>query len=253
MFTITEAQILGWVTPVIWPFIRVLAMLQVLPVLGQRVVPARVRIPLAFMVAVCAQGVAPPIEPVPLDSALAVLLLVQQLLIGLSLGFAVRIIFAALEFAGEVSGLQMGMNFAGFFDPVLASQGTAIGRFYATLVGFLFIVLNGHLTVIHAVVQSLTVFPVGPEPFAFLRSTMPHTWGAEIFSMGLWIAMPIIAVLLFVNVVLGVISRVAPQVNIFSIGFPITMGLGLISMMMMLPLLQTPFVAALDRMLNQFR
>ena len=119
--------------------------------------------------------------------------------------------------------------------------------------GFLFIVLNGHLTVIHAVVQSLTVFPVGPEPFAFLRATMPHTWGAEIFSMGLWIAMPIIAVLLFVNVVLGVISRVAPQVNIFSIGFPITMGLGLISMMMMLPLLQTPFLAALDRMLNQFR
>ena len=253
MFSISEAQLLAWLTPVLWPFVRILALFQVMPLLGQRTVPARVRIALAFLVATAASGLAPVAEPVPLDSPLAALLVVQQVLIGLSLGFAVRIVFAAVEFAGELAGLQMGLNFAGFFDPVLASQGTAASRFFATLVGFLFIVLNGHLTVIHAVVQSLEAFPVGPEPFAFLRATAPHTWGAQIFNLGLWIALPIVAMLMLVNLVLGVISRVAPQSNIFAIGFPITLTVGLVGMMVVLPMLQTPFVSALEQMLSLFR
>lgn len=253
MITLTDAQLLAWVTPVLWPFLRVLALFQAMPVLGQRLVPMRVRVALAFLVAVCASGVAPPIPPVALDSAPAVLLVVQQLLVGLSLGFAVRIVFATVEFAGEIAGLQMGMNFAGFFDPLTATQSTAVSRFFGTLVAFLFIVVNGHLTVIAAVVQSLVVFPVGPEPFAFLTQTLPHQWGAEVFRMGLWIALPLIAIMMFVNVILGVISRVAPQTHIFSIGFPITMGIGLTSLVFLLPLMETPFIATLERMLSHFQ
>jgi flagellar biosynthetic protein FliR len=252
VISFTEAQILAWVTPVLWPFLRVLALLQILPVLGQRNVPARLKVALAFMVAVCASGVAPPIEAVPLDSGLAMLLVVQQVLIGLTIGFAVRIVFAAVEFAGEVAGLQMGMNFAGFFDPVLASQSTAASRFFSSLIGLLFVVSNGHLRVIEAVVQSLVAFPVGSEPFAFLRAMAPQTWGAQVFSLGLWIAMPIIAVLMFVNLVLGIISRVAPQANIFALGFPVTLGAGLLTMMAMLPLMESPFRATLERMLSAF-
>lgn len=252
MISFSEAQILAWVTPVLWPFLRVLALFQILPVLGQRTVPARVRVALSFLVALCASGVAPPVDPVPLDSPLAVMLLVQQLLIGLSLGFAVRLVFAAVELAGELIGLQMGMNFAGFFDPVMASQSTAASRFFATLVSFLFIVTNGHLRVIEVVVASLQAFPVGPEPFAFLRAVQPQTWGAQIFSMGLWIALPMMAVMLFVNLVLGVIARVAPQSNIFALGFPITISVGLVGMMAMLPMLESPFMTTLGRMLSAF-
>lgn len=253
MISVTEAQLMAWITPVLWPFLRTLALFQAMPVLGQRLVPMRVRIALAFMVAVCAAPSLPPAQAVPLDSAQAVLLVVQQLLIGLSLGFAVRIVFAAVEFAGEIAGLQMGMNFAGFFDPLLATQSTAVSRFFATLVAFLFIVLNGHLTVIAVVVQSLHAFPVGPEPFAFLAQMLPHQWGAEIFTLGLWIALPLIAIMLFVNLLLGVISRVAPQTHIFAIGFPITMGIGLASLMFILPLMETPFMALLERMLSRFQ
>jgi len=252
VISVTEAQLLAWITPVLWPFLRVLAMLQALPVLGQRNVPARVKVGLAFFIAYCAQAVMPPIEPVPLDSALAVLLVVQQVLIGLSLGFAVRVVFAAMEFAGEVIGLQMGMNFAGFFDPLMGSQSTALGRFFATLAAFVFIVLGGHLLAIQAIVQSLTAFPVGPEPFAFLREAKPHLWGAQIFSLGLWIALPMIAMLLFINVVLGVIARVTPQTHIFAIGFPITMLTGLLGLVLMLPLLEAPFTQAIGRMLALF-
>ncbi len=252
MISFSEAQILAWVTPVLWPFLRVLALFQILPVLGQRSVPMRVRIGLSFLIAVCASGVAPPVAPVPLDSPQAFVLVLQQLLIGLTLGFAVRLVFAAVELAGELIGLQMGMNFAGFFDPVLASQSTAASRFFATLVGFLFIVTNGHLRVIEAVVASLQAFPVGPEPFAFLRAVQPATWGAQIFSLGLWIALPMMAVMLFVNLVLGVIARVAPQSNIFALGFPITIGVGLVGMMAMLPMLETPFISTLEKMLSAF-
>lgn len=252
MISFSEAQILAWITPVLWPFLRVLALFQILPVLGQRTVPARVRVALSFLVALCASSVAPPVDPVPLDSPLAVMLLVQQLLIGLSLGFAVRLVFAAVELAGELIGLQMGMNFAGFFDPVMASQSTAASRFFATLVSFLFIVTNGHLRVIEVVVASLQAFPVGPEPFAFLRAVQPQTWGAQIFSMGLWIALPMMAVMLFVNLVLGVIARVAPQSNIFALGFPITISVGLVGMMAMLPMLESPFMTTLGRMLSAF-
>ena len=254
MISLSEAQIMAWLVPVLWPFIRVLALFTSMPVLGQRNVPIRVRIALAFFIALGVAGTVPAgTGNVPLDSPAAVLLVVQQVLIGLSLGFAVRVIFTAIEFAGEVIGLQMGLNFAGFFDPATAQQATATSSFFSTMVAFLFIAMNGHLLVIEAVVQSLVAFPVSPEPFAFLRAVRPETWGAEIFRLGLWIALPLIAMLLFVNMMLGIIARVAPQLSIFSVGFPITMGVGLVGVMFTLPLLQGPFTVALEQMLTLFR
>lgn len=253
MISFTEAQLLAWVTPVLWPFLRMLALMQIMPVLGQRTVPLRVRVGLSFLAALAAQSSLPPTEPVPLDSALAVALVAQQLVVGLTLGFAVRLVFAAVEFAGEIVGLQMGLNYAGFFDPVTAGQGTASGRLFGTMVAFLFIILNGHLLVIATVVQSFQAFPVAPEPFAFLSALKPQQWGSEIFRLGLWIALPLVAMLLFVNLVLGVISRVAPQINIFAVGFPVTLGVGLVGMLLTLPLLQQPFTMALESMLRHFQ
>ena len=254
MISLSEAQIMAWLVPVLWPFIRVLALFSSMPVLGQRNVPIRVRIALSFFIALGVAGTVPAGSGnVPLDSPAAILLVVQQVLIGLSLGFAVRIIFTAIEFAGEIIGLQMGLNFAGFFDPATAQQATATSSFFSTMVAFLFIAMNGHLLVIEAVCQSLVAFPVSPEPFAFLHAVRPETWGAEIFRLGLWIALPLIAMLLFINMMLGIIARVAPQISIFSVGFPITLGVGLVGVMFTLPLLQGPFTAALEQMLMLFR
>jgi flagellar biosynthetic protein FliR len=231
----------------------VLALISALPVLGQRMVPARVRIALAFFIALAAQASLPAMPVVPLDSPLAFVLIVQNLLIGITIGFAVRIVFAAVEFAGEVIGLQMGLNYAGFFDPASGGQGTATSRFFGMTVGWLFIVINGHLLVVMAVVQSFTAFPVGPEPFAFLRTLQPQSWGAELFALGLWIALPLVSMLLFVNLVLGIISRVAAQMNVFAIGFPVTLGTGLLGVLLTLPMMQAPFTMALERMLSRFQ
>jgi flagellar biosynthetic protein FliR len=253
MVTFTEAQLLAWLSPLFWPFVRVLALFSALPVLGQRTVPVRVRVGLSGLIVVAAQASLPPMPAVALDSALALALIAQNVVIGLTLGFAVRVVFAAVEFAGELIGLQMGLNYAGFFDPSSGSQGTATSRFFGTTIAFLFIAINAHLLVVVAVVGSFHAFPVGPEPFAFLRTMRPETWGAEIFGMGLWIALPLIGMLLFVNLVLGIISRVASQMNVFAIGFPVTLGVGLLGILITLPLMQAPFTMALERMLARFQ
>ena len=253
MITFDEAQILAWASPLIWPFLRALALFTALPVLGSRTVPARVRVALAAFIALASQASLPPMPVVALDSPLALMLVAQQLVIGLSLGFAVRLAFTAVEFAGEIIGLQMGLNFAGFFDPLSASTATATSRFFGTLVAWLFIAINGHLLVVMALVHSFSAFPVGPEPFAFLRTMLPHQWGAEVFSTGLWIALPLVTLLLFVNLVLGAISRVAPQINVFAIGFPVTLGMGLVGMLLMLPWLERPFTMTLERLIENFR
>jgi flagellar biosynthesis protein FliR len=253
VISFTDAQLMGWLNPILWPFIRALALMTSLPVFSQRSVPMRVKVALAFFIALASQASLPPMPVIALDSPLAWIVVLQQVLIGVSLGFAVRVVFAAVEFAGEIIGLQMGLNFAGFFDPVTASQGTASGRFFGTMVAFLFIIVNGHLAIIVALIKSFSAFPVGPEPFAFLRAVQPQVWGAEVFAIGLWIALPLVGMLLFVNLVLGVISRVAPQINIFAIGFPITLGVGLVGMLLTLPLLQQPFTMALERMLEHFQ
>jgi flagellar biosynthetic protein FliR len=253
VLTFTDAQVLAWVTPILWPFLRVLALFSALPVIAQRSVPVRVRIGLAFLIAFCAQATLPAPPAFPLDSPVAFAVVAQQVLIGLALAFAVRIVFAAVELAGEIVGLQMGLNFAAFFSPMTGGEQTAVSRFYGVTIAWLFVVTGGHLLVIAAVVQSFQAFPVSDEPFAFLRTVRPERWGTEIFSLGLWIALPLVAMLLFANLVLGVISRVAQQMNVFAIGFPITLGVGLVGILLTLPMLQAPFEMAVERMVANFR
>jgi flagellar biosynthetic protein FliR len=253
VLTFSEAELLGWITPLLWPFVRALALFTSLPVLGQRIVPVRVRIALAFFIAVAAQATLPAMPVVALDSMAALMIAAQQVLIGVALGFAVRLVFAAVEMAGEVIGLQMGLNFAAFFDPATASQTNGAGRLFGAMVGLLFVVVDGHLAVIAALVQSFNAFPVSTDVLGWLRVLQPQTWGTEVFHLGLWIALPMIGMLLFVNIVLGVISRVAPQINVFAVGFPITLAVGLIGMLVTLPMMEAPFTMALERMLDHFR
>ncbi len=253
MIGITEAQILAWLNPLLWPFIRCLALFAGMPLFSQRNVPTQVRIGLALFFSLAAQPALPAMPVLPLDApGLMLTLVAQQLVIGLAMGFAVRLVFAALEFAGEIVGLQMGLNFAGFFDPATGMQGTATARFFGTLVAFLFVAIGGHLMLIQALAQSFHAFPVGPEPFAFVRQVQPQTWGAEIFRSGLWVALPVVALLLFVNISLGIVARVAPQMNVFAVGFPLTVTLGLIGLLATLPLMQAPLEAVLTRLLAGF-
>lgn len=252
MVSFSEAQVLAWITPWLWPFFRVLGLFTSAPVLSMKVVPRRVRLSLALLIVMAAQPSLPPMPGIDMNSAQALMVLAQQVLIGLTMGFAARVVFASVEFAGELVGLQMGLNFAAFFDPMSGGQVTAVSRFYGTTAAWLFVVMNGHLLLTGAVLHSFTAFPVAPEPLAFLAAVQPQAWGAELFKMGLWIALPVLAMLSLVNLVMGLVARVAPQMNIFSIGFPITLGVGFTGLWLTLPMMETPLTMALERMMGYF-
>ena len=252
MLTFTEAQIMGWLTPVLWPFLRVLGLFTSAPIFSSRGFPVRARIGLAFLVALCAQPMLADQPMVALDGTAALGTLVQQVGIGLAIGFAVRLVFTAVELGGEMVGLQMGLNFASFFNPMSNSQTSAVSRFFGNMAVLLFIVINGHLTVLMAVMKSFEVFPIGGSLLDALSRVRMYEFGTDLFASALWIALPMIALLLFVNLALGIISRVAPQMNIYAIGFPITLTAGLAGIAFVLPMMEQPLLALLERMLSVF-
>lgn len=252
MITFSEAQLVAWISPILWPFVRVLALFTAAPVFSQRSIPMRAKVGLAFLVAVCAQATLIDQPVVSINSPDALGTLVQQIVVGLAIGFAVRLVFAALEVAGELIGLQMGLNFASFFDPASNAQISAISRFFVQIGTLLFIVINGHLLLLMAVVKSFDSFPVDGNFMQSLAQMRIHEMGGAVFASAFWIALPMIAMLLFVNLALGIISRVAPQMNIYAVGFPVTLTVGLIGIVATLPMLEQPLMALLQRAMDIF-
>jgi flagellar biosynthetic protein FliR len=251
MPTFSEAQLMAWVTPVLWPFLRVLGLFTTSPIFSTRAIPVRARICLAFLIALCAQASLQDQPMIPLDSPAMPGTLVQQVGIGMAIGFMVRLVFAAIELAGELVGLQMGLNFASFFNPMNNAQTSAVSTFLGNIAMLLFIAINGHLTVVMAVMKSFDAFPVGGSIMEMLVRMRVHELGAALFSSALWIALPMIALLLFTNLVLGVISRLAPQMNIYAIGFPVTLVAGLAGITLTLPMMEQPLVMLMEQMMSR--
>jgi flagellar biosynthetic protein FliR len=246
MITFTEAQLAAWISPLFWPFLRVLAVFSSAPVFSARSVPMRTRVALALLVAIGAQASLGEQPVIALDDARALAAVVQQVVVGVAIGLAVRIVFAAVELAGEVVGLQMGLNFAAFFDPATQAQASAVGRLFGNMSMLLFVVINGHLVVLQAVVGSFEAFPLDGGASEAIARLRLHELGAVVFRYGLWIALPMIGMLLFVNLVMGIVSRIAPQISVFAIGFPLTLSVGLLGIAFTLPALEEPVRALLE-------
>ncbi len=252
MISIGEAHLVEWLSPILWPFLRVLAVFTAAPVFSSRAFPLRARIGLAFLVAYAAQASMPNQPLISLDGPQALGAVAQQLGIGFAIGFGVRLVFGAFELAGQVVGFQMGLGFAAFFDPSTSAQSSAMGRFYANMAALLFVVLNGHLMVLMAVVNSFVAFPVDQNILQALSTMKLYELGADLIAAAFWISLPVVAILMFTNLALGIVSRVAPQMNIYAIGFPVTLAVGLVGVAATLPILEQPFVALLERTIEIF-
>jgi flagellar biosynthetic protein FliR len=172
--------------------------------------------------------------------------------IGLAIGLAARLVIAAMEVAGEAIGLQMGLSFASFFDPASNLQLSAVSRFLVQIFTLFFIVVNGHLFVLMAVIKSFDVFPVDGSFLQAVAQMRLHELGSAVFESALWIALPMMALLLFVNLTMGVIARIAPQMNVFAIGFPITLTVGMLGITATLPMMEQPFLQLIERALSVF-
>jgi flagellar biosynthetic protein FliR len=252
VITFTETQLLAWLSPIIWPFLRVLAVFTAAPIFSSRSFPVRARVALAFFIALAAQASLDNQPVISINGPQALGAVVQQVGIGLAIGFAVRVVLAAFELAGEVVGFQMGLNFASFFDPTTNAQASALARFFNFMASLLFVVLNGHLMVLMAVIRSFEAFPVDQNFLDALKRMNMYELGSDLFASALWIALPMVGMLMFVNLALGIVSRVAPQMNIYSIGFPITLMVGLIGVAATLPLMDQPFMGLMERAINIF-
>jgi len=252
VITLTEAELVTWLSPMIWPFLRVLAVFTSAPLFSNKAFPVRARIGLAFFIALSAQPSLQGQPVISITSPEAFGAVVQQVGIGLAIGFAVRLVFAAVELAGEVVGFQMGLNFAAFFDPSLNTQSSAVARFFGQMALFMFIVMNGHLMVLMAVIKSFEKFPVDQNFLHATSSMKLYTLGSDLFASALWMALPMVGMLMFANLALGIVSRIAPQMNIYAIGFPITLTVGLVGIAATLPMLDQPFFALMERTLDIF-
>lgn len=252
MISITEAQLAAWLSPIFWPFLRTLAVFTTAPVFSSRAVPIRAKVALAFFVALAAQASLQDLPVIGFNDPQALGLVIQQVGVGLAIGFAVRVVFSAVELAGEVVGFQMGLNFAAFFDPTIGAQSSAVARFFGQMTSLLFLAMNGHLMVLFAIISSFKSFPVDQNFLETLTHMKLQRLGADLFASALWISLPMVGMLMFANLALGIVSRVAPQMNIFAVGFPITLVIGLISIAVTLPMLDQPFMALLERSIDVF-
>jgi flagellar biosynthetic protein FliR len=132
------------------------------------------------------------------------------------------------------------------------NQSNAVGIFFSQMASLLFVVMNGHLMVLMAVNRSFQAFPIDQNFLQALAQMKLHQLGGELFASALWIALPMIGLLMFTNLALGIMSRVAPQLNIFAIGFPITLLVGLVGVAFALPMLDQPFIALMGRIIDIF-
>lgn len=239
MISVTSIQLEAWLAAFMFPLARILALVASSPIIGNRQVPVRVKVGLAMLLTFL---IAPTLN-IPSDieasSGPGLFILVQQILVGLAMGFSMRLIFTAIEMAGDIMGMQMGLGFATFYDPVNSTNTQVIAQFLGIIAILAFLSMNGHLYMLAILAESFQVFPITTKiPSASAMQTLA-LWGGSIFSHALRLALPVIAALLITNLALGILSRSAPQLNIFAIGFPITLVVGFATLMLTLPYLTT--------------
>lgn len=236
MLNITTTELYTLLATFLWPLSRILALIATAPILGNPSIPVRVKLGLAIMITIL---VAPTVEQslpqIDPSSGMGLIVLLQQLLIGVAIGFVMRIVFVAVEMAGELIGLQMGLGFAIFFDPQNSGQIDIIGRFLGVIASLAFLAIDGHLMMIALISQSFSTLPVSSVGVTDATFTTLANWGREIFKSGLQLSLPVLTALLITNLALGILTRAAPQLNIFAVGFPLTLSIGLLVLALSMP------------------
>ena len=242
MLTLTSVEINAWIAGLLWPLTRILGLVASAPIFGHASVPVSVKVVLGVLLALVIAPTVPAVPAADPTSYAGLLILVQELLIGLAMGFSMRLVFAAVEYAGELASATMGFSFASFFDPATRGRSAAISQFMSMVATMAFLAVNAHLVLLAALSESFVSLPISATPLSLAAPLELVRWGSRIFSAGLQLALPIIGAILIVNVALGILTRAAPQLNIFGIGFPITLGVGLLTLSIALPYLGTPIV-----------
>lgn len=247
MLTLTSIEMNTWIASLLWPLTRILGAIAASPLFGHPSFKPTGKVLLGVMLAMIIAPVIPAVPAADPLSMAGLLILLQEFLIGVAMGFSMRIVFAAVEMAGEIASATMGLGFASVFDPLTRGRSAAVSQFLVLIATLAFMAVNGHLVLLEALGESFVTMPISATPASSNFALQLVKWASTIFSVGLQLSLPIVAALLITNVALGILTRAAPQLNIFGIGFPVSLGVGLILISQTLPYLSIP----LQNLFNQ--
>ncbi len=231
----TEDQILTALSSFIWPFFRIGSMFVSLPVFSIQAVPARVRVMVSLLITLVVFPVLPPMPKIDAFSYQGFMVVIQQVVLGITTGYILQMVFSVMLVAGQAIAFSMGLGFASLVDPTTGVQAPVVGQVFIISASLFFLSVNGHLLLIEMLIQSFTTLPVAE--LGLSKSDLWHviSWSSQIFVGGVLLALPVMTAILFVNISFGVASRAAPQLQIFGVGFPITILLGMVLIWVMLP------------------
>lgn len=244
MISVDITQLYTWINAFLWPFFRILALLITAPLLGESAIPGQVKLGFAAIVAITIAPALGPMPDVPTGSFAGIWIAVQQVLIGLALGLTMRIVFAAVQTAGEFIGLQMGLSFASFFDPATGANTAVLARIMNVIAMLLFLALNGHLLMLGGFIRTFDILPIGHGALDPNGWGVLFEWSSQVMVSGMLLALPLIIVLLTINLALGILNRTAQQLSVFAVGFPISLMTGLLLLTIVLPQ-SAPFLSRL--------
>ncbi|MFC5476042.1 flagellar biosynthetic protein FliR [Paraherbaspirillum soli] len=254
VLSVTSAQLSAWMVAFLWPFIRMLALISTAPIFGETLVQRPVKVGLAALLAIAIGPTLDPMPAIPVISAGGVWIIMQQLLIGVAMGFSMRLVFTAVQMAGDFAGLQMGLSFASFFDPTSGGNTMVLASMLNMLAMLIFLAVDGHLMVIATLAESFHTLPIADAPLAASGWQFLVLAGGHVFAAGLMLALPLVAALLTLNLAMGILNRASPQLSIFAVGFPLTLLGGMLILQQMMPhlapFLEQEFAFGLANMLH---
>ncbi len=250
MTAVTLDSLITLLHAFIWPFLRFGAMLMAAPVFGASTVSVRIRVALAVALSVLTAPLLPPLPELNVLSAAGILIAIQQIVIGVAMGFFLHLVLTAVVLVGSILGMSMGLGFAMAIDPQNGTQVPVLSQFFMICATLLLLAVNGHVLLIGLLVDSFTAYPIGGNLFTSDALYNIALWAGRAFGAALIMSLPVMMAILLVNLCLGVITRTAPQLNIFAIGFPITIFVGLVLMIFAMPVLQMQIVDLFDEALS---
>ena len=248
------AEISAMLGAYLLPLFRIGGMLMVAPIFSSNFVNVRTRLIIALAITFV---VVPTINtPTPVFTPLSgegILLIAQEVMIGICMGFMLQLLMNAFIVAGQIVAMQMGLGFASMVDPQNGTTVPVISQFYLIFITLMFLSINGHLVLIQVMAESFITLPIGAGGISVESFRDIAGLASWMYAAGVIIALPAIGSLMMVNLAFGILSRAAPQISPFSIGFPLTIGLGFVIIYITLPAVGNHLVNFSDQILQMTR
>ena len=236
----------AWSQQYYWPFLRISALFLAAPIFSAGSVPVRVRVLIAVSITALITPMLPPVAEVDMLGPAGFVVAAQQILIGTAMGFTLQMVFAAVVIAGQSLAMTMGLGFAMSVDPQNGVQVPVMSQLYTILATLIFLAVDAHLKLIEYLVESFTLLPVGLFGWRDDFGLDVALWASQMFASSLLLALPVLTAVLLINITFGVITRAAPQLNIFAVGFPVTILAGFVFIYITLPPTFTLLIRMID-------